>query len=314
MKLTDIETNQKAETINVLIYGTNKIGKSTLAAEAPGAISLDIENGTREIVGSKRFPMPKDWSWFYVNECIDFLLNEKHDFRSCIVDTVDWAEPLAWAEQVRRKPTGDKGKQIVTIEDYGYFQGYTMVLDVWRTLLLKLERLRVERGMNIILLAHAALRMVENPEGDNFEQWDLKTNKHLAGMLREWTDAVLFASYDMAVSKENKHAKGKALGDGTRVLRTQERPAFRAGNRYGLPFELPLSWDALWDAARGSGRVTCEQVIQRISVTYVDTPLAAKASAGTIKFKKDLAKLLSLENYLKLELSKLQPTETEVAP
>jgi hypothetical protein len=317
MKLTDIETTKPEETVNVIIYGTDGIGKSTVAKDALNPVFLDVEIGGNGLEGIARCPVPAEWSWSYVNEFVDALLIDKHAFQTLVIDTIDWLESLAWSELVRLKPIVVSGKSpisIKTIDDYPFFTGYNMALDVWRPFLAKLERLRRERKMSIVSLAHGALRMVENPEGENYEQWDIACNKHLAGMLRQWSDAVLFASYEVAVGKDNKFARGKGIGDGTRVLRTRELPAFRAKNRYSLPFELPLSWDALWDAARGSGRITCEQVIQRIAVTYVDTPLAAKASAGTIKFKKDLAKLLSLENYLKLELSKLQPTETEVAP
>ena len=37
----------------ILIYGPGGIGKSTLASLAPGAVILDIEEGTREIDASR---------------------------------------------------------------------------------------------------------------------------------------------------------------------------------------------------------------------------------------------------------------------
>ena len=36
----------------------------------------------------------------------------------------------------------------------------------------------------------------------------------------------------------------RGVGVGERVMYAEERPAFWAKNRYGLPVELPLSWDA----------------------------------------------------------------------
>jgi len=43
----------------------------------------------------------------------------------------------------------------------------------------------------------------------------------------------------------------RAVGSGERVLYTEERPAWLAKNRYGLPSEMDLSWDAFINALKG---------------------------------------------------------------
>ena len=36
----------------------------------------------------------------------------------------------------------------------------------------------------------------------------------------------------------------RGVSSGARVMHTEERPAWKAKNRYGLPPEMDLSWDA----------------------------------------------------------------------
>ena len=66
-----------------------------------------------------------------------------------------------------------------------------------------------------------------------------------SALLQEHSDVVLFANYRISVSKSDVGFNKKvtrALGSGARVMHTEERPAFLAKNRYGLPEILPLEW------------------------------------------------------------------------
>ena len=65
-------------------------------------------------------------------------------------------------------------------------------------------------------------------------------------MLVEWADEVLFANYK-TFTRTSDQGFGRqrvvGTGAGERVIYTQERPAFKAKNRLGLPPELPLDFD-----------------------------------------------------------------------
>ena len=68
-------------------------------------------------------------------------------------------------------------------------------------------------------------------------------------------DAVLFANKKFRVTKENAGFTGEraiaapiGADGGERIIRTVGSPACIAKNRYGLPAELPLSWQAFIDA------------------------------------------------------------------
>lgn len=296
--------------LKVVIYGPEKIGKSSTARDAPRSIFLDVDQGIEELRPKpKRFPEPdKGWSFDYILECVDWLIREDHNFESTVLDTLTKIEPLIWAKQVELKPTHSDGKKIISIkqiEDYPFSSGFTMCLDLWRILLARLERLRTERNMHIIATCHSQIRMVENPLGANYEQYDLALNKHAAGTWCRWAGAILFAHREMAVTKDdpnNKWLKAKGLTTGRRLLLTEDCPAYRAGNRYSLPSELPLSWDALWEAARGGSQETAEQVAARVLSLATGTEFEDKAVRAIEKFK-DPQKLRGFENWLKVQLA-----------
>ncbi|HIR27992.1 MAG TPA: AAA family ATPase, partial [Candidatus Choladousia intestinigallinarum] len=61
-------------------------------------------------------------------------------------------------------------------------------------------------------------------------------------MVKEWADMVLFANYKTHVIKVD--GKNKAQG-GQRVMYTTHHSCWDAKNRYGLPDEVPFSYDAI---------------------------------------------------------------------
>ncbi len=73
----------------------------------------------------------------------------------------------------------------------------------------------------------------------------IKLQARAAALLQEHSDIVLFANYRISTVKSDVGFNKKvtrALGSGERVIYTEERPAFLAKNRYGLPDVLPLDW------------------------------------------------------------------------
>jgi len=302
--LSDVVRGKQDKPVNVLVYGKDGIGKSSFAADAPGVIFLDVEGSTVELDVER---LPHAETLEEVNDRIDLLLNDKHSYRSLAIDTWDWFEPMIWRDVIRSRP----GKDVQSIEDFGYGKGYVYAVDTWRALLARLERLKREKSMNIISLAHGAVRTFINPEGEDYDRYELKVHKSIAGVLREWPDAVLFATYETFAIKSKTARKAKGAGDGKRVLYTEERPAFHAKNRYGLPFELSLSWEEFWKHARGAGAETADAVIARIRERFAPTELATKAENGITKIGNDLRKLRGFENYLATQLKAKETEECE---
>lgn len=223
----------------LIVHGTDGVGKSTFAADAPAPIFLGAEDGTGHL-DVARFPAPECWQ--DIRDAVRTLTNEPHDFKTLAVDSLDWVEPHIW-QHVCNTAGAD------TIEEVGggYGKGYTAALDLWRSLLSDLERLQAAKGMHVILIAHSLIKMFKNPEGDDFERYTIKLNDKAAGLCREWAKGVYFANFEtFAVKEKSKRVKG--VSTGARLLYTQRTAAYDAKDRYLVGESLPLSW-ADFDAA-----------------------------------------------------------------
>jgi len=236
MTLSAVTRGTIERPLRVVLYGVEGIGKSTFGADAPAPVFLGAEDGTAHL-DVARFPQPRTWG-----EAIDVLrvlCTDSHDFKTLVVDTVDWLEPLCWRAvcEAAKKPD---------IEAFGYGKGYLAALEEWRRFVRGLDALR-EKGMHVILLAHAMVRPFRNPEGEDYDRYTLKVNEKAAGLLREWADAVLFANYQSFGAKQ-QNGRAKNIGSGARTLYTTHRPAADAKNRWSLPDELPMGWRPFADA------------------------------------------------------------------
>jgi hypothetical protein len=219
----------------LLNYGVAGIGKTSWAASAPGAVVIQTEDGLGSI-DVPTFGMLR--SFDEVMQAVGCLYTDPHDFKTVVVDSLDWLEPLIWQHtaQLHNQPN---------IEAFGYGKGYAAALDTWRSCLEGLNALRDERGMAVILLAHAEIKRFDSPETEPYDRYQPKLHARASALVQEHVDAVLFANYRITTLKSDagfgkKVVRGVSGGD--RLLHTVERPAFLAKNRFGLPETLPLSW------------------------------------------------------------------------
>ena len=133
----------------------------------------------------------------------------------------------------------------------GYGKGYQEAGLLFEKLLAELELLRIEKRMVIIILAHAKVEKFADPLEGEYDRYSPRLHKTACAVMKEWSDAVLFATRKMRVERDDNDrgsAKPIGKGGGDRILKTEGGPACVAKNRYGMPPEIPLSWDAIYAA------------------------------------------------------------------
>lgn len=216
------------------LYGTHGVGKTSFGAGAPTPIFLQFEDGEGLLSAARQ----RIDSYEMLMSVIGALVNDQHEFETAVVDTLDWAEPVIWAETCRRNNWPD-------IEAPGFGKGYLAADDVWREVLSGFDALR-DRGMQVILLAHSEVKNFADPTVDNYDRHQIKLQKRSWGLVQEWSDIVGFLNFRVVVEKTtsgfNKQvAKGKGFGE--RILYLEERPAYYAKNRYRLPPEIEMPAD-----------------------------------------------------------------------
>lgn len=270
----NITSGKQARAQRVVIYGTEGIGKSTLAAQFPDPLFIDTEGSTSNM-DVKR--MDKPTSWTMLMNQIAFVKANPTVCKTLVIDTIDWAESLA-IESVCSMH-GKRG-----IEDFGYGNGYTYVREEMGRLLDKLQEL-VDIGINVVLTAHSQLRKFEQPDEDGaYDRYELKlgkkTSSQTAPVVKEWCDLLLFCNYKtMVMTSESK--KKKATG-GQRVMYTTHHPAWDAKNRHGLPDELPMDYAAIAHIFASSQEAPKKQAQEIQKVEQAPTSIEDVAARITV--------------------------------
>jgi len=249
--LESIQTGRENRPPRLMVYGQEGVGKSTLGASAPDAIFIQTEDGLGEI-NCHKFPLAKSFDEVLAE--LTALRDEDHKYKTVVIDSADWLERLIWD-----RVCSDFGVRSIEKADGGYGKGYVHAVSYWRTVVSMLDELRNKRGMIVIIIAHSKVERFEDPENTAYDRYSPRLHKAATGLLCEWADAVMFATKRFRVNKENAGFAGErgiaapiGSNGGERILRTVGGPACIAKNRFGLPGEIPLSWDAFIEAYRAS--------------------------------------------------------------
>ena len=242
--LSSIRRTKRLRAPKVVIAGPGKIGKTTFAASAPGAIGILTEDGA-DAVDANAFPLAGSLEEVYA--AISTLLEQEHDFQTVFVDSLDWLEPLIHAHVC-------KANKWASIEAPGYGKGYVAAAEEWRNLLNGFEALRQQKNMAVILIAHDKIKHFESPLHDGYDQYVLKLHDRAAALVQEWADVIGWANYQIVTTESdsgfgNKEVKARTTGK--RILHVEPHPAHMGGNRFGLK-NMPLDWEAFSAALSAS--------------------------------------------------------------
>lgn len=243
--------------VRALVYGPEGIGKTTLAADAPDPIILDVEGGSGQLAIARYVfrdepggHVPRTYD--EVIAAIADLTNTEHGFKTVVVDTIDRLEALVYAHILSRHsgkvgPHNKSGRKMDSIEDFGYGKGYQIALDEWRVFCRQLDDLRLRRRMNVVLLGHVSIRNFKNPEGEDYDRYTPRVQEKVSGFLREWPEVVGFLRFDEFAGKRNEDdARAKGKSTGRRIIHTERTAAFDAKSRLPLPAEVEVAVGHPW--------------------------------------------------------------------
>ncbi|WP_373712108.1 ATP-binding protein [Jeotgalibaca porci] len=229
----EVSSGKLKKAQKVVIYGVEGIGKTTFASCFPNVGFIDVEDSTTHL-DVKRLPKPSSWTMLIqqVKHVKDNQL-----FGTLAIDTLDKAEELCKQHVMTSNgwtaiDSEGYGKKFVALEkEFGNF--LNLLSDV------------VDSGINVVLVAHAIQRKVEEPDQlGQYDHYELKLEKRNGPLPKEWADAVLFAKFKNIIITDSKSNNKKATG-GQRVMYTTHNPAWDAKNRWGLAGELPFEYSQI---------------------------------------------------------------------
>lgn len=215
------------------IYGPGGIGKTSLACCAPGPVAVIDLDESLPVLKPLLFPLGLSIktldgidSWNDMRAALHQPIWD--DVQTIVVDSVTRAEQLAIKHTISTVLT-EKGAKVDSIEGYGFGKGYRHVYETFIALFADLD-VHVKAGRNIILIAHDCTANVPNPDGVDFIRWEPRLQNKDSGNIRyclkEWVDHLFCIRYDVSTSKD-----GKATGQGTRTIYTNELPTHMAKSR-----------------------------------------------------------------------------------
>lgn len=231
---------QHSRPIKALIYSEPKCGKTHLVAGAPGVIFADCERGAL----GYDVPRLEVTHYSQIVELVGELTRGDHSYKTLAIDTLDSLERLL-AEDL----LGAKFDRAEGLGEVSFGKGWAAAEGRLTKLTGALDALQRQRGMNVVILAHAAKGQDSDPDDEAaWSEWLLRVNKRTSQLFRGWVEDLLFL----------------------RDLRTVHRKK-RLGNWQGIAIETRRS--AAWDA--GSRRIRVDQ----IRVPWAEPAQAWKALA-----------------------------------
>lgn len=226
----------------IIVYGLPGVGKSTFATKTPSPVFLQFEDGLRRI-SCKKSPVLKNWE--QVMPEFKRLATKPHSFKTLVLDTLDALERV-----IHNQVAKDHRKD--NIAEIGYNKGYEYALEYWEKITRACDKLNSERGMMILMLAHSEEQKVNPPDLEPYTRYSMAIHREAYKYLYGWSEAVLFAKKREYITKTDGEFGReiiRAVGSEERFLYTQNRPAYCAKNRFGLPLEIPFEWEPIAKAA-----------------------------------------------------------------
>lgn len=228
----------------VVLYGPGGIGKTTLAAQAPGpVVFIDLDDSLGRLEVEAQAVQGID-TWQALRDALHAPGWEA--VRTIVIDSATKAEELCVAHTLAAVPH-EKGHFVRSVEDYGFGKGYGFVFDQWLPLLADLDA-HCRQGRNVVLICHDCATTCPNPMGEDWLRWEPRLQSPNSGKasirlrVREWADHLLWYGYDVAVKE------GKGMGSGTRTIYPAELPHCMAKSRtlqVPVPGPGPEFWEGL---------------------------------------------------------------------
>lgn len=226
-----VKSTKKSSPPKMLIYSEHGLGKSSLAAAAPSPVFINIEDGLSEIE-TNAFPVAETHE--DVKEQLSAVLHEEHQFKTLVIDTIDWLET-----RINEYVCHHGNKE--SISEFSYGEGFNKTFEETVGIVKMLNKIHKEKNMGIILLSHAVIKSFSNPLGGDYDTYRLKLREKNAELYLEYVTLVSFLHIPVYVTKEKKgfSEKTQTVSSG-RVLSVSPNAGFSAKNRYNITEDIHI--------------------------------------------------------------------------
>ncbi len=270
--------------LKVLIVGAEGVGKTTFVAGAPKVRIIDLDRGSYEQeverVEADTFDAVIEW------------IEDARTDDSIETLAVDSLSRLEGFITTKVCGAGDMGG--LATYGGGYGKGDDAALQYWRQFLGALDRL--SKTKHVVLVGHTAIKNFADPLGPSYDRFALGLREKAAAPIKQWVNYTLFARAEVSTRIHEKTKKSLGIASGLRYLYTDNNPAYDAKHRGNLPAQLPLSWDAFFEAVEAD-RTSCAERLATIATLLArigDAALTSKVRAAAKVAERDSVQLAAI--------------------
>jgi hypothetical protein len=214
-----------------ILYGAPGVGKTTLAAQCPDPVFLDLERGT-DLLDVSRITLDDTT----LSGALNHLMEA--DFSTLVIDSLTALERVHTAQMC-----AEKGWTTIEALDFG--RSKKMWRQEFTKLITDIGRNFREAGKNVLVIAHAKVREVTDPVSQQtYDRFELDCDKDLHPQVISQVDGVFLLKQKVLVKDD------KAIGNGTRILLTTDKPQYVAKSRWPIPDEVANPAADFWTSLK----------------------------------------------------------------
>lgn len=221
----------------ITICGDAGTGKTSLAATFPNPIVIRAEDGLMSIPADKRpdaFPLLKSADELWPQ--LLALLQEDHDYKTLVVDSVSACEQLFIKDVMDRDGRAKSINQALG----GYGAGAAAVAAMHQRLRKGAGLLNERKGMAVVFISHADLEAVRPPDQDDYTRYSLRL---MGKSLPPYVDDVDMVGFVRLVSalRGDEGDRKKIISNGDREVICHATAASVSKNRFGVTEPLEFA-------------------------------------------------------------------------
>jgi hypothetical protein len=227
------------------IYGGAGVGKTSLAATFPKPIVMRFEDGLQSVPSATRpdaFPIIESFN--DATSQLMALINEQHDYRTLVIDSVTKAERMFIEEIVKgssKTGTNQFDNKALAKAGGGYGAGYQILSNYHQRIRNACQLLVDKKDMNIVFIGHSDIEIVDLPDTQAFQRFTLKMNKQGMAHYVDDVDFVGFLRLEAFVmTDDNKKAKARSSGD--RIIQCASAASSISKNRMGIHDDIAVQY------------------------------------------------------------------------
>ena len=269
MGILDFVNHSSTRTgMRAVLSGVEKIGKTTLACDAPRPLLVPLEQGFAGVSINKT-PMLEAYADIMTlfDEIIAQVQAGQFTYQTLVFDSATALERRIHEAALMTDPTWAKGnRKALTMESAlgGYGKAYQYANELFHNFLQKCDWLATS-GINIVLTCHVFAARVVDPTAGEYDTWDLllhsPKNQKVYGkreMLTQWADLLGFLHEPIYVTEGKNVNKAVSANQG-RILGVTRTPGYVAGNRYGMVNVIAIPRVGGWNSIAHEAYNSCGQ-------------------------------------------------------